>query len=366
VTPLRQCAVRNQGQCNGAGHTGCKTCLEGSGCVYSTKDVSVCLPGYAGVSDACVVNDGEECGGQGYSGCQNCMAGSQCVERSPLSSVCYAGGMVPDETAPIIEDDNLLGVGTWVKGIDAKLDDAIIVIGQRRMQDSNATNVDLDEVRKRISKAFASEEGLQRAQTLMQRSRSFRKFNHNSAAELQDVFCSSLQSPTAFVSAEVKDCICGVSDKPFGYCAALLEQETNRHLETRRRDRKNRRQLNKVTRQLPSCKFNIEGVGKGDGFMKYAAAVANQVSDMTPVSAKEGAGDLCAAGECSVPLAPLPLEAIAGVEACAPTPGILKEKVTDTQVIDVRRAAAARTSASVLAKVCLAKSDELHSLVLRG
>jgi hypothetical protein len=81
---------------------------------------------------------------------------------------------------------------------------------------------------------------------------------------------------------------------------------------------------------------------------------------MTPVSAEEGAGDLCAAGECSVPLAPLPLEAIAGVEACAPTPGILKEKVTDTQAIDVRRAAAAKTSASIFAKVCLAGSDELE------
>jgi hypothetical protein len=60
--------------------------------------------------------------------------------------------------------------------------------------------------------------------------------------------------------------------------------------------------------------------------MKYAAAVANQVSDMTPVSAEEGAGDLCGAGECSVPLAPLPLEAIAGVEGCAPTPGMQHER----------------------------------------
>jgi Fungal cellulose binding domain len=355
-----QCVVEDQAQCNGAGYAGCKTCRGGSGCVYSTKDLSVCLPGYVGVSDVCVVNDGEQCGGQGYSGCQNCKAGSQCVEVSPLSSICYAGGTVPDETAPIIADDTLVDIGTWVKGIDRDLDDEIFMLGRRRLQQANATNVDLDEVRQRISKAFASEKGLKRAQNLMQNSPTFQKFNADSAAELQDVLCSSFQSPTALVSAEVKACICGDSDKPFVYCAALLEQEMNHHMETRR-DRRNRRQLNTVARQLPSCKLNIEGIGKGDGFMKYAAAVSNQLSDMTPSSAEEGAGDLCGGGECGFPLAPLPLEAIAGVEACAPTPGVLKENVKEIEEIDVRRAAAGKTSASIFAKICLVGAGEMEA-----
>jgi Fungal cellulose binding domain len=357
-----QCSVPDQGQCNGAGYKGCKTCAKGSGCVYSTKQLSVCLPGYGAVADKCVVADGAQCGGQGYSGCQICKAGSQCVEMSPLSSICYAGGKVPDETAPMIDDTDLMDVGNWVKGIDPKLDADLDTMRRRHLQGANSTNatsVDYDEVRQRISKAFATEDGLQKAQDLMRSNTAFQKFNNNSAAELQVTFCTTIQSSTSLVSAEVKDCVCGSTDKPFVYCAALLEQELNQHMESRR-NRKDRRHLSRVSRNLPSCAITFEGVGKKDKFMKYASALSNQVSDMTPASSEEGAGDFCAGGECSVPLAPLPLDAVFGVEACAPTLGILKDDVSQITDLDVRRAAAGKTTASIFAKICLSGSEELQ------
>jgi Fungal cellulose binding domain len=360
------CEVADKGQCNGAGYKGCKTCAKGSGCVYSTKDLSVCLPGYSAVADRCAVADGAQCGGQGYSGCQNCKAGSKCVELSPLNSVCYAGGKVPDEAAPMIDDNSLMDVGSWVKGIDPKLDDDLDVLRRRRLQGSNGTNaesVDFDELRQRISKAFATDDGRRMAEKLMQTDEAFQKFNNESAAELQDLFCGAIESSTSLVPPDVRDCICGRADTPFVFCAALLEQTLNGHLERRRALKQIRREPSPVSRQLPSCSITLEGVGKKDKFMRYAAAVSEQVSDMTPYSSEGGAGDFCAGGECSVPLAPLPLEAVIGVEACAPTPGLLKSDIKEITELDVRRAAASKTAVNIYAKICLSGSEELGTAV---
>jgi len=369
--PSLSCSVPDEGRCNGIGHLGCNQCVEGSGCVYKTPEESICLPGYTTVDDNCVLDDRDMCGGLGYSGCQICKPGSECVVINQVRSICLPEGTGLVDDTPIMEDESVRMAGSWVKGIDPDLDEQIA-----NMDSGSTSTMPLDEMRSRISTAFASSEGLEMARSLMISDASFRQFNDEKASQLQDEFCNGLQSPDSAASVDVKDCICGTSDKPFVHCAAMLEQEATAFVAQRARERRglkeqveSQRHLRSwdadgdISRQLQKCQVNIEGVTPGDTVAdnklnKYAIAVVNQVDQMDT-----GAGDFCAGESCSVPLAPLPLSASVGISSCIPTLGALQEDPVKNTLVDVRRAAAFKTTVTIYAQVCVLGADANEDLL---
>jgi hypothetical protein len=350
-----------------------KACGSGSGCVYVNESASVCLPGLSVVielSCGAPLDDGAQCGGQGYSGCQTCQPGSQCVPRTPWISVCVAdGGKVrPEQATTVINDDDLIKVGAWVKNIDPVLDEDLQ--NMNRHGGGNETNttasIDSNAIRRRISKAFATDDGLQTAQGLMQSSADFRAFNDESAAVLQKSLCATIQSPTSLVPEDVRECVCRNTDKPFVHCVARLEQEVYRHLEDRSINSiTDRPPSSVVARELPSCAITFQGVDRKFHFVRYATAVAQQIKarrNSSSASFPNGpAVDVCLGGRCNVPLFPLPLDASFGVEACAPDLGLSNDDVGKIADLGVRRSAAARTVASVYANICLSGSQEVQS-----
>lgn len=356
------CVVPDLGQCSGAPYDGCTACGSGSACVYVNETVSVCLPGYSTTvaAEPCAMplDDGAQCGGRGYAGCQQCRPESQCVPRTPWKSVCVAGDgkSLKEEAATKIDDDDLMKFEAWVRGIDPTLEADLQSMSLLRGAGGNATVnttafVDSNAIRRRISKAFASSEGLQQTRDLMQSSTEFQSFNHGSAAALQESLCAMIHSSTSLVSGDVRECVCGNTDKPFVHCVALLEQELHRHLEDLSAATVDHRPSRTIARKLPTCAVTFQGVNLKDRLVRYASAVAQQVSDWRNFSSSRTgpAEDVCLGGRCSVPNFPLPLEATFGVEACASGFGLSKDDVGKITDLDVRRAAAARTMANIYA-----------------
>jgi hypothetical protein len=278
-----------------------------------------------------------------------------------MNSVCYEEGKVSDETAPVVHNNDLMMVGLWMEGMDPVLDALIVTLKKQQqlhgLSPTSRPPLANDEVRQRISMAYASEAGLRRVQELVKSDASFQKFNSDAASALQDKICTTVQSPSSLASEKVKDCVCGRSGEPFVYCAAALEQELAGHAGTRRL-RTNRGAASATPRELASCAVNFGAVaGNASEFVRYARAVSSHAFNMTPE--EKGAVGVCAGGQCWVPLLPLPLEAGIGVLACEP----LLRNVTAIDPGDARRAAAASHSAATLtARVCLAGTGLLGPL----
>ena len=219
------------------------------------------------------------------------------------------GGVPPTTTVPVTLDTN--GIATawsFVQGLDPVLDNQIKSASGRRLQTLDPS---LDQsIRVKLSNVFASTQGLNLTEKLMTDNEQFADWNNALADEYQEGFCSLVSGINSTVSQAVKDCLCGVTSKPFVHCAALLEAELNAVAGAAAR-RRQLRSSDQYRRKNLACDISIGGIDPLNPLGGVLGLVANQFQeDPDPTG-------LCFEASCGVPIPAFPvLEVDLGLEVC--------------------------------------------------
>ena len=218
------------------------------------------------------------------------------------------GGVPPKTTEPHnLGADDITTAWSFVQGLDTVLDKKVEKASKSRRLQSLDPSVEQD-IRVQLSIALASPQGLNYTQKLMTENETFAAWNNGLAEQHQEAFCSLVSGSNATVSQEVKDCLCGVTSKPFVHCAALLENEviaiqgaTIHRRQLRGREQNRRKNL--------ECGIGFSGIDPSNPLGGVLGVVANQFSDEP--------SEICVEASCGIPIPAFPvLEIDLGLEVC--------------------------------------------------
>jgi len=362
-------------QCNGAGFSPV-LCPTGSGCVFHTHELSICLEGFDNVALNCVTDDFEQCGGQGFAACQNCKAGSECVTMTEYRSICQPEDYDDAVANPVIPNNGLALAASFVAGVDPELDSLVA-----DLENQSATTEDgglTEEIRRRLSEAYGTEKGLEVLQQKLDgNDQGFINFEQQSRAKLQVPLCDQLNFAGSQVSEHVRDCICGLTSDPFVYCSALLEKELNRFVARRRRERERHRLLDGIeiadTSKRTSDASAIVDAGTDANYnntsrgleCRVDGGLEGFVGDLTDLSnAGTGSQAGCLGGSCSFPIPKAPFLMIQfGAEVCIPSTGLTLGDISSKPSLELRRNLANSFYLQFVAELCFTYDPESQQVV---
>lgn len=288
-------------------HCNPNTCWSGPGC--PTQDGVPCGDGVVGSGlcddpSFCCSEFGycdytfEHCDTSScYSSPDNSCTREAAVGRIPGYSSTSMPSVAPSSniSTSAISDDQAIASASLVIDIDPTIVDEVDELAMNSTDEET-----LNRLREKMINAWASPAGLELASQLdsdssppdMDLDAYYRL--RELAEATNAILCESMaSSPSALLSQEAIDCVCGTSGRPATYCAASVDRELLDYLNATsvRSSRDNR--------ELGSCSINYPGKAVQD------ASELQELASLDTLLKQVTKGEqMCLAAQCSIPLTP--------------------------------------------------------------